>query len=268
MSLRPDAKHLIESARDGVTPSRAARNRVRAALAAKAGAAALVATTGAAGAGATVSTGAAVGSSVLLKLGAAVVLLGGGALGARYVATHASSALEAPVTASTVIPRPSVAQPSPIASALRSTAQAADDAVAVATGEPTPAKEAPAPALGPAASVRSIAPVKSGSPVAASFRTTLAAETELLRRAHEARVAGQTAAALSTLSRYESRFPRGILAGEAAAERVLALCAAGRTAEARALGQSIVTTASRSTLHAVVENSCAASGRKIDSPAR
>jgi hypothetical protein len=67
---------------------------------------------------------------------------------------------------------------------------------------------------------------------------TLASEAALLRDAQRARVSGDATHALVLLDSYEGAHPRGALADLARAERVLALCALGRGAEAHALADS------------------------------
>jgi len=62
---------------------------------------------------------------------------------------------------------------------------------------------------------------------------SLRAESQLLGEAHRAMNDGDGARALRLLDAYRQRFPRGVLREEHAVARVLALCQAGRRAEAR-----------------------------------
>ena len=66
---------------------------------------------------------------------------------------------------------------------------------------------------------------------------TLAAEIALVARVNAAVNAGSGAKALELLAEYDREFRPGMLGEERAAASVLALCAAGRTAEARAAAQ-------------------------------
>lgn len=67
--------------------------------------------------------------------------------------------------------------------------------------------------------------------------TRLLDETRLLGDAHRALSAGQPLMALALLDRHREEFPVGAMRQERAATRVLALCAAGRDADARRAGQ-------------------------------
>jgi hypothetical protein len=85
----------------------------------------------------------------------------------------------------------------------------------------------------------------------------LQAEAELLARASSAIGSGRAAQALELLDRHEREYADGALAEERAAARVLALCAAGRTDEARRLGEQFLRRAPRSPLVPRVRASCA-----------
>jgi len=65
-------------------------------------------------------------------------------------------------------------------------------------------------------------------------------EVALLDQARAALASGNTAAALSALDRHKREFPRGFLSSEAEVLRVEALVKAGRTAEARAQGERLL----------------------------
>jgi outer membrane protein assembly factor BamD (BamD/ComL family) len=62
---------------------------------------------------------------------------------------------------------------------------------------------------------------------------TVTDEIALVSRAHAALTSGDPASALALLAEHARRFPNGALGEEREATRVLALCALGRTAEAR-----------------------------------
>ncbi|MFO0608392.1 MAG: hypothetical protein U0324_34820 [Polyangiales bacterium] len=67
--------------------------------------------------------------------------------------------------------------------------------------------------------------------------------------------------ALSLLDEYAAAHPAGVLRQEAAAQRVLALCARGRDAEARAVAADLLREAPRSPAATRVRASCAAPPR-------
>jgi hypothetical protein len=87
----------------------------------------------------------------------------------------------------------------------------------------------------------------------------LAEETRLLRDADAATRAGDAPRALALLAEHARRFPRGVLGEERDAETVLALCAAGRTSEARAAAQRFLAARPGSPLAGRVRSSCGGS---------
>jgi hypothetical protein len=96
-----------------------------------------------------------------------------------------------------------------------------------------PAPRAPAPRVEPApvAVPEPVAPVARHRPVArrapAPPASDLAVETQLLRDADRALRAGNTARALSLLDDHAARFPKGALAPERTAERLIVTCELG-----------------------------------------
>ncbi len=92
-----------------------------------------------------------------------------------------------------------------------------------APAPPAPASAAPTPAQTP----RRITRADASIPAPAA----LAEETRLLRAALAALRGGDARGALERLDEHARRFPRGALVQERGAARVVALCAAGRTAE-------------------------------------
>lgn len=102
---------------------------------------------------------------------------------------------------------------------------------------------------------RSPAPPKIES-VAEAAPDQLQAETRDLRQAQRALRSGHPAEALTLLDQQDRRFPGGALAQERAAARVLALCLAGRTAEARLGAEHFEQKWPRSPLVARVQSSC------------
>jgi hypothetical protein len=85
----------------------------------------------------------------------------------------------------------------------------------------------------------------------------LGAEIELLARVNAAVNAGEGGRALELLGEYDRKFKPSILGEERAAASVLALCAAGRTGEARAAAERFTRTWQRSPLLGRVAGSCA-----------
>ncbi len=77
------------------------------------------------------------------------------------------------------------------------------------------------------------------SVVALAASSDLAAEAHVLAEVQTALGAGRAAEALTLLNDYDARFPKGTLAPEGGALRVRALCASGRTDEARAQAQRL-----------------------------
>ena len=103
----------------------------------------------------------------------------------------------------------------------------------------TPAKPAPlqpapnddAPASVPA--VPEPPSVEKRAPAAARSADSLAQEVAILSRAGAELHAGRPTAALTALDEHQRKFPSGVLRQERSAARVQALCALGRTKEAR-----------------------------------
>jgi outer membrane protein assembly factor BamD (BamD/ComL family) len=92
-------------------------------------------------------------------------------------------------------------------------------------------------------------------------RSSLHEETTLLREAEIALARGDGATALRRLDELAARQPGGVLREERMAARVLALCAAGRTEEARREGEHFVAAMPASIQVPRVKGSCAFSGR-------
>jgi hypothetical protein len=88
---------------------------------------------------------------------------------------------------------------------------------------------------------------------------TLSEEASLLQGAQRALAEKEPALALEILAEHERRFVSGALTEERKAARVLALCALGRTGEARELARAFVNASPRSLLLLRLERSCVAS---------
>lgn len=203
--LSREAQKLVQAGRDSLRPTAADRERVFQALLPRIG-------------------GSPVGTEVdpsslaseaakasLVKISAVIVGLGvaGGGL---LVALR-----PAPEPATVAAPAP--VKLAPIASP-RDETPANND---VPESVPSATPRAPTPA-GPAEKRVAPRPAASG----------LAQEVAILSRASAELHAGRPAAALAALDEHQRKFPGGVLAQERAAARIQALCALGRTGEARA----------------------------------
>ena len=215
VELHPEARKLLEAARAARSPSRADRERVFASLLAS------VALTAAAPAAAAPSVaapsavaksgllGKLASSAVWLKAAASVAVLSVASASTFAYVRHraqpprAVARVAAPVPAPSVIPVPEPALP-PTPSALLTPAGTA--LPSSEHGAPAPSRHA---AEGPSA------------------------EAALLRRAHEARRAGQPQRVLELTDEHAEKYPDSALWAERETLRVLSLCDLGRVAAAR-----------------------------------
>ena len=92
----------------------------------------------------------------------------------------------------------------------------------------------------------------------AADESTLERELLLLKQAKSALDQGDADKALGVLDQHEKTFPSGVLAEERGATRVLALCAAGRTAEAKSSAKDFLARYPRSPSAVRVRASCGA----------
>ncbi|HEY3449234.1 MAG TPA: hypothetical protein VGK67_22960 [Myxococcales bacterium] len=106
--------------------------------------------------------------------------------------------------------------------------------------EPSPAVAAPAPA----------------APAAQASESQLAEELRLMSQAQQKLRDGDAAGALALLDEHVSSFPRGALSEERAAARVQALCALGRVPEARSESVEFLADHPRSPYAAKVRSAC------------
>jgi hypothetical protein len=264
--LSPEDRALVDAGGRSDVPSSAARDRVRRKLAVRLGVGAglgvVTAATKTAAATSAVTSltmKIAIGVALLGALGAGGAALGVAARGGAVAAPSSLPSATAPsATAPTLVavvetaPVPANAPPPP-------------SAVASSPVASSPAAEAP---VAEAPVAPSTAPVRPRTPVANGATTTAAAavpmpsaddlveETHLLREANVATRAGDPVRALALLEEHARRFPRGVLGEERDAERVLALCAAGRTAEAHAAAQRFLAARPGSALAGRVRSSC------------
>jgi hypothetical protein len=264
--LSPQARALIDEARHGEGLTGARRARIRGALVAQFGAGAAVSTGTAIGAASTagkVAGGSSFALATAAKVVATVALVSGVSAGGLAVAVHALPDIDLPgrphvalhgspsvaARGAPNIPPPAnasalVAPPSP--NSLPATPPAA---AAVALPASLPAVGAAT--LHPAAATRLLsAPVVSPTP------NSLDSETRLLRDASFELRAGRPERALALLDKHERSFSGGALVEERRVERILALCALGRAAEAQAEGASFLRERPRSLLADRVRASC------------
>jgi hypothetical protein len=234
--LSPRGRTLVAAARSD-DPKASDRARVRAALAARLGAAAFAPPPAPAPAP-VASAGAALGAGKAAITGALAVAFAV-AIGSRYAPAPApapSAALTAPAPIAASVPAPSFAAP-PEVSASAVVAPAPVDLPRVAKDRAPP----------PAASARATP----------SRANSLTDETEGLRRAQEALNAADANAAIAQLDDLARRHPDGLLREERLAARVLALCAAGRADEARREAERLLAEVPGSIQAARVRASCA-----------
>lgn len=263
--LSPEARALLKAARHDFEASAEDCSRINRALTARLGLAAgaiagatTATSVGAATAGAkgaTVAGASGTTAAMVVKCVAAVLLVAAGVgAGSIYRASRRDLAppppmrvVEAPprvpITVATVAPSP-VPSPSAVARSGPSEPHLAlpifvPVARSAATGAHRPFSPEPSA-------------VGLGSPDA-----TLGAETQLMRPADQALRTRDPARALDLLDEHERRFPQGVLAEERSAERVTALCALGRVAEAHAEAARFMATHADSPLVGSVQRSCA-----------
>jgi hypothetical protein len=193
--LTPPAEELVQAGRAAFQPSDADRERVFQALLPHVG--------GAEGAGTAdgLAPAATAAKASLAKISAVVVALGvaGGGL---FLATRPE-------------PSPTKAPASMPAKAAPTQPVPKDDAPASVPTTPEPPS------------------VEKRAPAAVRSADSLAQEVAILSRAGAELHAGRPAAALTALDDHQRKFPSGVLVQERSAARVQALCALGRTKEAR-----------------------------------
>jgi hypothetical protein len=230
--MNPEARRIIDLARQARTPTAKDRQRVRAAIGMTLAAATVAAPTGVAAA--TVKAGGLMGLVGSVRLGLSAILVASVSVGggAYYWRTRSHDAprpaeVQAPAPVPMAADRPRA--PTPVGAA------------------PEPETSATAPAGRPPAEVRS----------AAVAQDPLLAEVTLLRRAQRAWQGGKPAVALELAQRHAQAYPHSQLALERGAVQVFALCALGRSVEARALASDLLAKAPTSPLRTSLEESCA-----------
>ncbi len=266
--LSPEARKLLEAAREAFSPDEERVTAVRAAIAARASTPPpppgqpWTAGEGAVLKGAGWGLPHLVGMGLLVAAGAGAALVGYGAITPEPAAPPppAVQPAGAAVPAASLDPGPEAAlpaeatpvaePPSPAAAAEPRPSRVPRDRSARAkTGaeRETGAKQGPA----------SPAPDQGEQADAPLPEDSLLAEMALLRAARGALKRGNAAASLSWLDRHERSYPRGKLRPERLVTRVLALCELGRVAAARAAAAELRRVAPRSNYPRQISASCA-----------
>jgi hypothetical protein len=223
--MNPEARRILQLARQARTPSADDKRRVRAALALGVAATAVTVPTTAA-AGASAKLAGAMGVFTGLRGIVSGVVIASTSVGAgAYLWTHARRVAEASV----------VVSPAPVAPARPSP-------VAVPESVNTPPAERPSDVPGRAR----VAPAD-----------PLAAELTLLHAAKQAWQDGKSQTAFDLAQRHAQLYPHSQLASERDALKVFALCGLGRTSDARDLASALLSRAPGSPFRASLEQSCA-----------
>lgn len=220
--LTPEDRALIDRARDDAAPTAADRARVQRRLAAQLGAAAVGLTT------TTTATTAAASSWVGISAAKVVVALGIVTAGAAVVYTTSRPShtpLVAPSSAVGIASRP---QPSRPESTIPAPPATSSEPPAIPSTTPIVAPLRPAE--------KSLRPTASAS----TSTSTLDEELALLAQADASLRRGDATKALTQLDEHARRFPKSSVKEERDVERVLALCAAGRSPEARREADAIL----------------------------
>jgi len=130
--------------------------------------------------------------------------------------------------------------------------------VAPSTPRAAPIAASPPSADAPWSTARE-PPVAAAAPKPAAARPAadgLAQEVAILSRAGAELHAGRPAAALAALAEHQRRFPAGVLTQERSAARAQALCALGRSKEARAELERLARMSPNSPLEAQARKAC------------
>jgi hypothetical protein len=237
MELDSEARRLLELTREGRTPSARDKLRVQQLLARSLGLAALSAATGTSGTAVAKSATAELALKWTLGLALPAVVAAGAA---SYFHTRAPNEATSRPDQRALVVAPTPPAPTPEPREPASTVEAPS----------APAAEAPERAEPPR--TRQAVP---GEKRKAS--ETLSAELDLLHDAQAKWRNGDPNSSLALLATHRQRYPKSVLGLEREALRVLSLCAAGRTAEAKEVARRSFKSAPRSPLRASVEESCA-----------
>ena len=231
MDLDPEARRLLDLTREARTPNADDKLRVERLLSRSLGLAAIAAATGASSTAVAKSATPALALKWTLGLAVPALVVAGAA---SYFQTRgpADSASPPAQQAVAIAPTPTAKAPEP----------------------PAPVNTAEAPAPVPeAAEPRAPRSVASEKPKKSE---TLNAELDLLHDAQAKWRNRDPNGALALLATHRQRYPKSVLGLEREALRVLSLCAAGRTAEAKEVARRSFKNAPRSPLRSSVEESC------------
>ena len=264
--LSPEDRAFLDLARDADDPSTGDRDRVRRRLAAELGvAAAAVTASKAVSAAASTTKAASAGATLLgtsgafaVKVAAVVVLMGGTGGTLLYESARGPTPSSASVTATAAAPTVAAAARAariiPF-SALAMASAPIETAAPPPTVQSTPIETVAAAAV--PAPPPPVAPRALPVPIKATGTATLEDETRLVQSAIAALRSGDPASGLSLLDEHAREFPHGVLAEERSGERVLALCALGREAEARTAADRFLVEHANAPLAGKVRASCA-----------
>jgi hypothetical protein len=232
--LSRETKALLERGRAGMPLTPAHRARLRGAILAKATGVALVATAGSA------SAWTSLGAKIV---GAAVLVATAGGVGAAIewrMSNGRAPSTESPTAISNHV-GPPMASPIPAPASAPIPALAASSVlIKTPSSIPAPASTRQGTLIPVAAAPASSAVPTPDALPASAPTTTLAREVRLLRDADLAVKGGDPERALTLLDEHAAAFPRSDLEPERSAERVFALCRAGRIEEARSAASAFL----------------------------
>jgi hypothetical protein len=272
--LSDEARALFDAARSAHEPNGRDRERVRQSVLVRVGAIAAGSSLTRAGLGATSGTSTAAmwaGKGIATKVVLGLALIGSAGTGAYYVAHSPKESSPAPrlelrakreappvaLERNTTVP-PAPSPPSEPAIPSRSHRPAVLDHATTIASKDVPSNTGPSPAVSAFPDVPSVAdtaPTAALPTIAPSSALTL--EAQGLSAVERALRNGRAAEALALLDQQERTFRGGKLDLERQAARIIALCAVGRQAEARAFAARFLARAPSSFLAARVRNTCA-----------
>jgi hypothetical protein len=253
--LGPESNALLEVARDGDEPTHADRDRVRAAIELRL---ALGAGAGLGAATAAKSAAAAAPAGLLAKaIVTAGIVCAVGVITGRVARTPPRAAAPTMSVVTPIAPAP-IDGPTRVTEALSGAQSVAAPAPSISGergGLLSSAQALPIQGAMAASSTRSVAAIGD-----------VAAEVRLLDQAHTALRGGDAERALGLLEDHGRRYPKGALGEERDAARIAALCALGRTAEARDATDRFLRAAPRSPQAGSLRASCGGSPAPVVPP--
>jgi hypothetical protein len=245
--LNPDARQLVDLAREARTPGDQDKLRIAERLAIPLAAGVIAGSAaGAAKAAAGATTGAKL-AGVGATQAANTTLLG--SIGAKIAAAVAVAAVGTALVVSNLDSQPAE---TPLASA-----PAAVPSPVVAPSQPAPAAETSPPAPEPVIEAPKAAPANPPTIHSTTPAHELAQEAALLHEAQSAWRSGQSAQALQLANQHAQRFPHSQLADERDVLRVLSLCKLGQVQSAKQIGTRLLRK-TKAPWYQSVADSCAA----------